>query len=301
MRPIYNIVSNSTSCTSLGPGSETTIITSSGRRQNNSNSPNMRSRSMNSSNNLPPRVRLSNDPNLDHLSFSPQSASSPYFSFSNNNNNKKVNRFSHMSNANNHSTSLINVSSQINNMPTTPNTPILNNYDNKYQFLFQTSSSPAYGSSSSKHKFLCDPHLDSPAITTISSNIDTTSLFSPSKIVKQQKQSNPHLSFKDRFNYPAQFFDDTNEMLSTSSNNKNIIDQHINFSDYKKLILTRNKYDLNNNNNINECYLKNNNYNVNGRQSTFGLFYFSLLVSLNFSSLSSLIIVIFKCIKMITN
>jgi hypothetical protein len=272
MRPIYNIISNSTSCTSLGPNSDQTTIITNSSRQNNSSSPAMRSRSMNSSNNHPPRVRLSNDPNLDRLSISPQLTTSPIFSFSNN---KKVNRFCYTniaSNQHHHHKSLINISSLNTNslnMPITPNTPSMNNYENRYQFLFQTSSSPAYGSSY-KPKFACDPNLDSPAITTISSNVDTTSLFSPSKIAKQQKQSNLHPSFKDRFNYQTQFFNDANEMLSTSTNNRNIIDQHISFNDYNNLILKRNKYDLNNNNN--ECYLKknnNNNNNINGRQSIF--------------------------------
>ena len=305
MRPIYNIVSNSASCTSLGPNSETTIITSSSSRQNiNSCSPSpptMRSRSMNSSNNHhPPRVRLSNDPNLDHLSISPQSAASPFFS-SSFSNSKKFNKNSYTNGSNNNYKSLLNVSSPIGynnnflNMPTTPNTP--NHYDNKYQFLFQSSSSPAYGSSF-RPKFMCDPHLDSPAITTISSNIDTTSLFSPSKIVKQQKQTNLHPSFKDRFNYQTQFFNnDPIEMLTTSStNNKNIIDQQINFNDYKNLILKRNKYDLNNNNDINECYLKSNNFNMNGRQSIFDLFYIlSTYCFLFLNSYYTYIIIIVKC------
>jgi hypothetical protein len=151
-----------------------------------------RSRSIGHSSELDKRERRSLEPQHEHLPVSPFSPRS--YSLFNNCKSKQISYkfYSKMTNESANS-NIINSSL---NTPTTPYTGSV--------FQFQYSSSPAVQvHANNAHKRL----VDSPALTSISSNIDTTSLYSPSKILKQQKIVG-QLPFKDRFNYPFKYDND---------------------------------------------------------------------------------------------
>lgn len=107
-------------------------------------------------------------------------------------------------------------------MPMTPKTP------NPNPFSFVGTSSP----------FLLNTFngINSP------SNIDTTSLFSPSRIFQQQKASSGHLPFSERFNYQSQFNPKLNTITNIINNNNkeksndpNVNYNHISFNENRNM------------------------------------------------------------------